>query len=182
MHWLYDDLAKPADTQFSCDRGAWHDLQRCLSPELVFVQPPPHTSIPVGSKLVSVRHHVVHNMQDLLNVPITPKRIWMRIRDPASPTRKLSPNSLRVLGLFDQWLSSGQWVVSMRPKPRWEGDASADAFADQHVCGIGGFITPAGQPPMWFSERFSNEDFAQHDILLGVICRSTLHSLKRWPN
>eukprot|EP00438_Fugacium_kawagutii_P000882 Skav218514 [mRNA] locus=scaffold1564:342744:345770:+ [translate_table: standard] len=168
LHWLYDDLARPPDTQFSCDPGAWPDLQRCLSQELVFVRSPPHTSIPVGSKLISVRHHPVHTIPDLMHVPITPKRIWMRIRDPASPTRKLSPNSLRVLALFDQWLLSGQWVVSMRPKPRWDGEAYADAFADKHVCGIGGFIQQAGQPPLWFSERFSGDDFTQQDILLGV--------------
>ena len=97
-HWYSDLYAIPA-THFSLDPGHWRSLPKHLNDQLIFTSRPPGSAIPVGGKLVSVRHQSLETLQDLSRVRITDKRIWMRIRDPASTKRHVSVKSCRVLKL-----------------------------------------------------------------------------------
>ena len=113
---------------------------------------------------MSVWHHDVTSKDDLQNIRISHRRIWMRIRDPGSDKRILTKNSLRILTLYKHWLEHSSPLVPLRPRPLWSGLASADAFANSDVCGIGGFIRTASQLCFWFSERFVKHDFTALQI------------------
>lgn len=167
LHTLYSDLAKAPATLYSCDPKNWISLQQCLSSNLIFERVPQHTSIPINSKIISVRHHNVNTLDELSQVPITERRIWMRAQDPNSQHRRLSQDSIDVLSMLSMWLQSCQWLVPMRPKPRWPGLSFADAFAEQDLCGIGGYIQLPNSPPIWFSERFTSKDFDSIGLDLG---------------
>lgn len=167
LHSFYADLARAPATLFSCDPANWTALQQCLSPTLAFQQTPNHTSIPINSKLISVRRQTVATLEDVRMVPITNRRIWMRVQDPNSHHRRLSQDSVDVLSMLSMWVQSCQWLVTMRPKPAWPGISFADAFAEQDLCGIGGFIQSPNEPPIWFSERFTTKDFQSVGLELG---------------
>ena len=167
LHHLYADLAKPVDTQFSCGPDDWLALQTALDDALVFTTTPRGTVIPPGSKLVSVRHRAVTTLAEVKSVPITDRRIWMRIRDPTTTTRRLSQESKSTLDLLQQWLSWDSPLLSMRPKPLWPGAAFADACANGAVCGVGGFLKgPNGM--CWFSETFQHSHFAALPLKLDM--------------
>lgn len=168
LHWLYADLARPPATQYSCDPQDWLSLQNCLSDSMVFETRPAGTSIPVGSKLLAARHVAITTRADLAKVPITERRVWLRVADPNSHSRKLSIESKNTLRTFESWLKFGVPQISMRPSPSWPGIAKADAFAAGAECGIGGFIQFPNGSIQWFSERFCQSDFHQLSIPLAT--------------
>ena len=105
---------------------------------LFFEKRPSGSAIPIGGRLVQVRHQHVSTLNDVSRCLISDKRIWLRIRDPASSKRRLSVSSLRVIDLFRQWVSEVPPCISIWPKMRWPGICVADAFATGSKSGIGG--------------------------------------------
>ncbi|CAE7829501.1 unnamed protein product [Symbiodinium sp. CCMP2592] len=87
---LYDDISRPPGTSFSIEPSRWGSLAPCLSDAMVFISTPAGAAIPVGSKLLSARHIELWKKSDLAKVPLTSKRVWMRIADPQSRFRRLS--------------------------------------------------------------------------------------------
>lgn len=83
---------------------------------------------------------MVQQKADLAKVHLSNKRIWLRIRDPASTKRKLSPSSLRIVQHFIQWISGLSPMKPLTPKKCWPGIAAADACAAGDTCEIGGFV------------------------------------------
>ena len=164
VRYLYNDLYSIPCTNYSIDPGNWPHFPTCLNDELQFTQQPSSTAIPIGSTLVSVRHQTVTTKQDLQNLRICHRRIWMRIRDPSSGKRHLTTNSVRILNLYIHWLEHFSPLVPLRLRPFWSGQAAADAFATSSVCGIGGFIRTASNKFLWFSERFVKHDFDHLEI------------------
>ena len=154
LHMLYRDLYAIPASQFSVDPSQWNLTVNCLSDTLVFEKHPSGSAIPVGGKLVQASHQHVTSLNDVNRCRISDKRIWLRIRDPASSKRSLSVSSLRVIDLFRQWVSDVPPLLSIWPKLRWPGICVADAFATGTKSGIGGFVTfPSGQCK-WFSLLF----------------------------
>lgn len=146
--------------------------------DLVFEQQPSHTAIPPNGRLVSVRHQAVSSKQDLAHCRLGDKRIWLRIRDPASSKRKLSVESIKTVRMFDSWLSNLCPFRSMWPKPIWPGLCVADAFAHCVACGIGGIIySPAGSTH-WFSLRLHKTDFDALVIPLHEDLQKAISSLE----
>ena len=84
---LYNDLYSIPCTNYSIDPGSWPQLPECLNDQLQFIRQPSSTAIPIGSTLVSVTHQTVTSKQDLQNLRVSNRRIWMRIRDPSSDKR-----------------------------------------------------------------------------------------------
>ena len=134
---LYNDLYTIPCTNYSMDPAQWPQIPQFLNDQLEFVQQPPNTAIPTGATLVSVRHQTIKSKEDLQNLRIPHKRIWMRIRDPSSDKRHLSSHSARILKMFVHWLDHFSPMVPLRPRPFWRGEAAADAFATSDICGIG---------------------------------------------
>ena len=120
---------------------------------------PPFTAIPIQGHLIQVRHQPVTNKSDLFACSLSDKRVWLRIRDPNSSKRKLSPSSQRILSMYVTWLNHLPPVRTMWPKQQWTGLCVADAFASGTQSGIGGAIVfPSGQCS-WFSLPINHDDF-----------------------
>ena len=154
IHYWYSDLYTIPATHFSIDAGTWPRLHQYLSSNLTFHTTPLGSAIPVSGKLLSVRHQQVSSLADLTSLHIkTENRVWLRIINPNSSKRKLRPDSLRVLKLFDHWLMGIPPSRPMRAKPYWNGLAAADACASGSYCQIGGFIRHQSGVQFWFSEK-----------------------------
>ena len=168
LHHLYRDLYQPPLTNFSIDYGDWPQIFPCLSDTLIFTSRPPGTAIPIGSQLYSVRHQVVKCKTDLRDLRLSDKRIWMRVRDHQSTRRSTGESSQRVLSMFEQWLFALHPLRPLRPKQYWYDDAAADACAARNSCQIGGFVRSRNIGSVWFSERFTHDDFQALNLDLDV--------------
>ncbi|CAE7251085.1 unnamed protein product [Symbiodinium sp. CCMP2592] len=152
---LYDDISRPPGTSFSIEPSRWGSLAPCLSEAMVFISTPAGTAIPVGSKLLSARHIELWKKSDLAKVPLTSKRVWMRIADPQSRFRRLSGLSRRLLQFWFDWCGSHQFhECLMLPQRSLDATMAADACAQGTSIGVGGFITLPGSDSLWFSERY----------------------------
>ena len=164
IHHLYADLYKAPATLFSVDPGYWLTTIACLSDNLQFTIRPVGTAIPIGGKLLSVRHQPIQSLEDVRNCRLSDKRIWLRILDPTSNKRSLSTSSQRILRMYQEWLQHATPFVSMNPKLPWAGEAAADACAHGDCCQVGGFLRFANGDMRWFSEQWSSADFLALDI------------------
>ena len=140
IHHLYADMYKAPATLFSVDPGYWLTTLACLSDSLHFTVRPVGTAIPVGGTLLSVRHQPVHSLEEVRNCRLSEKRIWLRILDPTSSKRSISPSSQRILNMYQEWLQHALPFISMNPKTVWNGEAAADACAHGNSCQVGGFL------------------------------------------
>ena len=164
-HWYHDLYSIPA-THYSIDNGDWRAFSSHLDDKLHIVSRPSGTALPIGGRLIAVRHQTVQHKSDLAKVHISNKRIWLRIIDPASTKRKLSPSSLRIVQSFTQWISGLSPMRPLTPKSYWPGIAAADACAAGNTCEIGGFVQSDAGQIYWFSEIYSHEDFSKLNIEL----------------
>ena len=138
----------------------WTVLKTCLDESACFVRTPPGTSISVGSKLISVRRVPIRTLSDLDQVCVTDRRLWLRVTNPHSQSRKLSQAGRLSLRTIKLWLEHHSPIVSMRPKPLWPGRAFADAHAHGSEAGVGGYLELNSQVCCWFSLRLSSQDLA----------------------
>jgi hypothetical protein len=166
-HWYHDLYSIPA-THYSIDNGDWRQFSSHLDDHLHIISRPQGTALPIGGQLLAVRHHTVKTKSDLTTVPLSNKRIWLRIRDPASTKRHLSPSSLRIIQHFIQWVTGLSPMKPLTPKKYWDGEAAADACASGSTCEIGGFVKSAMGQVYWFSEIYSHSEFTQLDIELDA--------------
>ena len=159
LHHLYVDLYKAPGTSYSVDPGFWLTTLACLNDQLQFTSRPIGTAIPIGGKLISVRHQNVSTLEEVRNCRLSEKRIWVRIMDPNSTKRSIGADSKRILLMYKTWLQFSPPAISMNPKPPWAGEAAADACADQNHCQIGGFLRFSNGDLRWFSESWQYSDF-----------------------
>ena len=163
LHHLYMDMHKIPATQFSVDPGYWHEMVACLDTDLTFRSRPPGTAIPIGGKLLEVRHRKVVNLDDVRSSLLSERRVWLRIRDPTSTRRILGPGSIRTLHMLSSWMSRLAPIRSIWPATTLDFYAAADACAHDQMAQIGGFIN-LPNCTVWFSERFIPSDFYQLDV------------------
>ena len=182
LHHLYMDMHKIPATQFSVDPGYWHEMVACLTNDLTFHARPPGTAIPVGGKLVEVRHRKVFSLDDVRSSLLSERRVWLRIRDPTSTRRILGPGSIRTLQMFSDWMTHMPPIRSIWPSAPCEFYAAADACAHGQMAQIGGFLQ-LPERTVWFSERFTPEDFykldveVNHNMQRDIVCYETLAQL-----
>ena len=158
---LYADLHRPPATNFSMDPTNWHSLHEYLDEHMRFVRSPPGTGIPVRAKLLSARHRDIRCKADLLKVPLTSRRVHMRIQDPGHPQRTISPQSKSFLLFWEQWcLQSPATQLLHLPARPSNVEMAADECAQGSKIGIGGYIKLPNCPPAWFSERYTLGDLA----------------------
>ena len=165
---LYDDRHRPLGTNVSISPTFWAGISSHLDEELLFTSSPPGTAIRQGAKLLSARHFDMQTKADLVKVPVSTKRIWMRVADPSSSRRKLCPDSIDVLRFFKH-LSSVEWRPRpLRPPALVAVETAADAFGKGNNCGIGGWLRfPSGRM-IWFSQLFE----VHHFTALGIPVQS----------
>jgi len=102
LHYFYMDMHSVPATQFSLDPGDWQDFLSCLKDDLTFASRSNNTAIPVGGKLVEIKHKKVNSIADVRAVGVSERRLWLRIRDPSSSRRVQSDSSTRMLKVFLQ--------------------------------------------------------------------------------
>ena len=179
--WLYSfyhDLHSIPASHYSIDPSNWSQFTRCLDNHLNFLSKPTGTAIPVGSKLIQVRHQTIHSLSDLVSCPTTDRRIWIRLRDPGSSKRKLTPTSQKTLKMFEHWLQYLSPVISMWPKPQWHGLCVADAFAANDRAGIGGAVHFPSGLCKWFSLPLCSADFSALNIPMHDNLQKDISSLE----
>ena len=165
---LYDDMHRPLGTNVSVNPTFWAGIASHLDEELRFTTPPPGTAISKGATLLSARHFELHTKADLAKVPVSTKRIWMRVADPTSSRRKLCTDSIDVLRFF-QHLSSTEWRPRpLRPPALVAIESAADAFGKGNNCGIGGWLRFPSRRMIWFSQLFE----VHHFTALGIAVQS----------
>ncbi|CAE7223898.1 unnamed protein product [Symbiodinium sp. CCMP2592] len=181
---LYHDLVRPLGTNFSLNTSAWQQLPNLLDEDMRFNRSPPGTHIAPGCKLLSARHVETACKADLQKVRVTGRRIWVRVSDPSSSKRRISPVSRQFI-LF--------WVhFCMRPQvPRclslppldFQYSLAADACAKGCDIGIGGWVSLPNQPIVWFAEWFTVSQFLdmglpmKEDANLDITAYETLAQL-----
>ena len=176
-HWYHDLYSIPA-THYSIDNGDWRSFASHLDENLTIISRPQGTALPLGGRLLAVRHQNIQQKSDLAKVHLSNKRIWLRIRDPASTKRTLSPASLRIVQHFIQWVSGLSPMKPLTPKQYWGGTAAADACSSGTTCEIGGFVTsPTGQT-YWFSEIYSHSDFNDLGVELDPEMQRSISSFE----
>ena len=178
LHFLYRDLHSIPASQFSVDPGTWEEVCNSVSDDLKFFRQPRFSAIPINGHLIQVRHKSVKSKADLQSCLLSDKRIWLRVRDPNSSKRKLSADSHRILLMYLNWLDVLPPVVSMWPKPMWNGVCIADAFAQGSTCGIGGFVQFPSNQISWFSLRLHSQDFATFQIPMHDDLQKDISSLE----
>ena len=164
---LYDDISRPPGTSYSIAPAFWDTLAPCLSEALIFTSTPQGTAIPVGSKLLSARHVPLVSKADLRSVPLTSKRVWLRVADPQSKCRRISLLSKRLLQFWSEWCVTHHFHECLTLPQRFlDCVMAADAFAHNTMIGIGGFISLPGSTSLWFSERYDLADFKHLELPL----------------
>ena len=180
LYTFYHDLFSPAATNYSVAPDVWPQLRHHLTDSLQFKSVPPGTAIPLHSTLLSVRHQDLSSLADLDRVRITDRRVWMRVSSQSSSKRKLSTESVRILGLFEHWLLHMCPFCSMRPLGNASFEARADASAHGSMCCIGGYVSHPMIGQRWFRESFSYSAFraleipVQADMQLDIACYEAL--------
>ncbi|CAE7198904.1 unnamed protein product [Symbiodinium sp. CCMP2592] len=130
-----------------------------LDDKLRFTGCPPGTGISPGSILLSARHKPLKSKDDLALVPVSTKRMWLRVTDPTSSKRRLSESSRETLAFFAH-LSSRDWRPRpLRPPPTSSVESAADAFGKGNDCGVGGWLLLPGGRLLWFAHRYTVKDF-----------------------
>ena len=153
---LYDDMRRPVATSYSVEPSQWIEFISCISDDLLIQRQLPGAALPLGGRLLSVKHQALRSKADLRRVGISPKRIWLRITNPASSKRRLSHQSRVFLRYWQQWAQMPFFSRPLAMPPRWLPDTfAADACASGNKIGIGGFIKMGDAPAVWFSEVFS---------------------------
>ena len=153
---LYLDLNTPRATNFSVRQNEWQAFVSCLSETLHLIQLPAGAAVTVGSKVLAVRHRKVKTKQDLLHCNLGDKDIWLRIADPASKRRSLSPASKALLHFWLGWSQLPPLWRALRPQQHVAVEAAADAMGKCEIFAIGGYISLASE--FWFSEKFTVAD------------------------
>ena len=181
---LYDDMRWPLGAACSIDPSDWSCLSAHLPDNLRLVSTPRGTSIPVGSTLLSARHTEIKCKTDLRLVPISSRRIWLRVADPASSRRKLSEPTREMLR-FLLWWCKYPWPWRPALPPVLPFESVADAFGEGNACGVGGWLRVGSTHCFWFSERFTPADFRSLGIPViqsKMMQTWTSHLMRRcWP-
>ncbi|CAE7721765.1 GIP [Symbiodinium sp. CCMP2592] len=152
-------MHRPLGTNVSISPVSWPGIHAYLDDKLRFTSSPPGTSISPGSTLLSARHKTLKSKDDLALVPVSTKRMWLRVTDPTSSKRRLSESSRETLAFFAH-LSSRDWRPRpLRSPPTSSVESAADAFGKGNDCGVGGWLLLPSGRLLWFAHRYTVNDF-----------------------
>ena len=122
------DLHCPPATLHSLDPAYFADLHSCLDDGMLFVKVPSETAIIVGSTLLEARRVPMTPRQDLHNLVLSGKRVWLRVADPAAPARTRSDCSVAFLKFWHQWCKTPGILRVLRAPQRATLVATLDAW------------------------------------------------------
>ena len=148
------------------DPGDFPSIADFLDDTLTFTSRPSGTAMPLGSKLLSVRHVDIKRKSDLAQVPFTSKRLWLRVADPASSRRRLSPASKQFLLYWKHWAEDPPLLRPLQVPLASPVEAAADAMASSNKFAIGGYLKMPSGNLLWFSQSWVMADL--HFTNLGL--------------
>ena len=163
---LDKDLRCPPATLHSLDPHYFAELHSCVNDDLLFVKAPSGTAIPLGAKLIEVRHMPIKRRSDLSKIVLSCKRVWIRVSDPSQSKRKLSKNSVALLTFWQRWCDLPALLRPLQFTPRATLVAAADAMGAGTNFAIGGFVK-LSSATIWFSEQYTVSDFGFAGIELS---------------
>ena len=156
---LYKDLHSGQGTLHSIAPSAWQAFYDCLDASGQLSRTPPGSWLPRSGRILEVGAPKVSCKADVPKVPPSHKHSWVRIFDPHRGEIHLRQESKFVL----EWLRhcfAHEQPRSLRAAPLLHCLSAADAFADKHRMGIGGWLTTSKRY-FWYSEIFTAEQVRQ---------------------
>eukprot|EP00439_Symbiodinium_sp_Y106_P055604 s1607_g7.t1 len=146
----------------------WSSFLECLDSSAKLTRTPSGTWLPRQAQLLEVGSLKIKSKADVPLVPPSHKHQWVRLADPRRAEIHLRQESKFVLAWLSQCFAHEQ-PRSLRSAPRMHCYSAADAFADTHRMGIGGWLSTSDSF-IWYSEIFTaNEVRAQWPQLLGSL-------------
>ncbi|CAE7197288.1 unnamed protein product [Symbiodinium sp. KB8] len=162
---LYKDLHSTAGTLHSIAPSAWSAFYDCLDQNAKLGSTPLGSWLPRQAQLLEVGSIKIHSKADVPRVPPSHKHQWVRLSDPQRSEIHLKQDSKFVL----DWLRlcfEHEQPRSLRTPPIAPCLSAADAFAEQHRIGIGGWLSTA-TAFVWYSEIFTAEQVREQWPQLG---------------
>ena len=178
MNTLYCDLHSPLGSNYSMDPGDFPSIASFLDDALTFTSRPSGTAIPLGSKLLSVRHVDIKRKSDLAQVPLTSKRLWLRVADPASSRRRLSAASKQFLLYWKHWAEDPPLLRPLQIPLASPVEAAADAMASSNKFAIGGYVKMPSGNLLWFSQSWVMADMQFTKLELSDDAQSYIASFE----
>ena len=149
-------IAPRAHCTASLRRTAFYD---CLDRHAKLSATPLGSWLPRNAQLLEVGAIKVFSKADVPRVPPSHKHQWVRLADPTRSELHLKQDSKFAL----TWLSlcfQHEQPRSLCTSPLAPCLSAADAFADKHRMGIGGWLSTATDF-IWYSEIFTDEEVRQ---------------------
>ena len=113
---------------------------------------PPFFQLPLNARVIEVKGKTVRAKTDIWPIPTADKTVWVRIADPLAPEITLRNESKAAI----HWLAQcfhHEFTVPLARPPLLTCLSAADAMADGHTVGIGGWLsTPART--LWFAQQW----------------------------
>ncbi|CAE7247113.1 unnamed protein product [Symbiodinium sp. CCMP2592] len=153
---LYKDLHSCKGTLHSISPNMWGTFLDCLDNNAKLTRTPAGSWLPRNAQLLEVGSLKIASKADVPLVPPSHKHQWLRLADPHRSEVHLRHESKFVLAWLQHCFAHEQ-PRSLRTAPRMHCYSAADAFADTHRMGIGGWISTA-DAFLWFSAIFSAEE------------------------
>ena len=122
-------------------------------------------SCPKGCSLVSVSKREVSTLSEVPSVFSGERRNWISVRMPPESNRKLSPESREILSMWASCMSFDSPTFPLALAPLLPCEAFADACADAHKAGIGGFVTVPWGLTASFRAVFTPSDLREGGVL-----------------
>ena len=178
---LFQDLRSAKGSLKQIHPSQWQHFLDALGPDAAVQRQPMGLWMPLHAHIVDVGSAQIHSKAGIPRVPPARKATWVRVSDPTRAEIHLRDESRQAIA----WLSScfvPDRVTTIRQRPTLHCCAAADAMAQQHTVGIGGWIITASQCA-WFSESWSMQHIRtvwpqlQEDAQKYIACFETLAQL-----
>ncbi len=161
---FYEVLARPRATNITLTREQLHLLVNSVDEELVIHANVPGVPRTPGTKLLQLKNEQMLNKADALRFKPSKVRTFGRVLDPRSRNVNMTDDARRVAKL---WLATAAgtplWKSMLRYSIPQGVTLKADAKADEHGIGIGGWLSVEAQPSrgsaFWFAYQLKLEDF-----------------------
>ena len=152
---LYRDLHSAVGTLKLIHPQCWQPFLDALDNSATVVAQPPGLWLPIKAKVIFAGKAPIKCKQDLPKVTAAHKGTWIRIADPLRSEVHLSSDSKAAIRWIQQCFTHDRLRPLQRPGIL-ACFAAADAMADDHGMGIGGWIVTATHCA-WFAESFTSE-------------------------
>ena len=161
---FYEVLGRPRSTNVTLTREQLHLLVNSLDEDMIIHAQIPGVPRTPGTKLWRLRIEQMLNLSVARRFRPSKVRTFGRVLDPRSKRDQMTDNARQIAKL---WLATAAgtplWKSMLRYQIPQGVTLKADAKADGHGIGIGGWLSVATEPSrstsFWFSCQFQFNDF-----------------------